>query len=353
MERGNGNYLAVYHLNQGGGATSFDSTANGYNGTNMGVSATTGIFGSVTAFAGSVSSVVTVPSVMGSPTSTLTVEGWAQSSGSGNQGIIYLGANSSCFQGVSLSSWYGPSNNEQAEWGSYCGYGAYGYSLITSAPVGWNQFVTTISATSNLGLFYENGAVIGTSTMPHALTYGSATTTIGNALVSGYSGVYTSRRVGRGSRFERYTFRPGYTEYNNQSTPSTFYTLGSQVTSGSSSNPAPVLTSISPASTTEGSAATAIMLTGSSFITSSTIACSGGGSAFNGYTYERPITVSGNTNIASGTQSNFPMLVCPARLQHGSRFQRADRRQIFCTAPNGGRSRAISSIPHRPHAPRR
>jgi len=51
------------------------------------------------------------------------------------------------------------------------------------------------------------------------------------------------------------------------------------------------------------------------------------------YAYEVPFTVTGNTSIASGTQSNFPMLISSALPQW---VYPGNHIQNLCTAPNGG-----------------
>jgi hypothetical protein len=57
--------------------------------------------------------------------------------------------------------------------------------------------------------------------------------------------------------------------------------------------------------------------------------------SFNGYSYERSITISGNTAIASGTQSSFPMLVS-STVSSWENTGRGGNIQNICTAPNGG-----------------
>ncbi|MGB7958176.1 MAG: type II secretion system protein, partial [Minisyncoccia bacterium] len=155
-------------------------------------------------------------------------------------------------------------------------------------------------------------------------------------------------------------------------------------------NPTPTLTSINPSSTSAGGSGFALAVFGTNFVNGSTINWNGvatttsyvsssslsatipaaaiaaagtvpitvtnqtpgggttgaqnftinatsSGSSFNGYSYERSITVTSNTNIASGTQSNFPMLVSStlATWEPVSKGGSATI-QNLCTAPNGG-----------------
>ena len=67
-----------------------------------------------------------------------------------------------------------------------------------------------------------------------------------------------------------------------------------------------------------------------------TFTITSGGSSFNGYTYERSITVTADISIASGTQSNFPMLVS-STLASWEPVSQGGYIQNVCTAPNGGR----------------
>ena len=57
--------------------------------------------------------------------------------------------------------------------------------------------------------------------------------------------------------------------------------------------------------------------------------------SFAAYQYYRPITVTANTTIASGTQSNFPMLVS-STISTWENTGRGGHIQNLCIAPNGG-----------------
>jgi hypothetical protein len=59
------------------------------------------------------------------------------------------------------------------------------------------------------------------------------------------------------------------------------------------------------------------------------------GSSFNGFSYERAITITSNTAVASGTLSSFPLLISSS-LSSWEPTSTGGHIQNLCTAPNGG-----------------
>lgn len=243
----NSNYLAVYHLNQGGLATTTDSTKNNFNGANISVAASSSPFGGSTLFMGSTSSFIGVPSVYGGPTSTLTIEGWGNSvAGTGILGFAYMGYTpSACFEGVAMSPWGGVGTSTSfgvlsTQSGFYCGAGVneVGYQNLFSQS-GWHQFVDTFSAPANLIALYTNATLNVTTTASKAIFYGSATTTIGIGANSAFTQYATNGEIAE-LRFSNVALTPSWilTQYNNQASPDAaqsstgFYAVGAQTSFG-------------------------------------------------------------------------------------------------------------------------
>ncbi len=62
----------------------------------------------------------------------------------------------------------------------------------------------------------------------------------------------------------------------------------------------------------------------------------GGGGGGSGYSYYRAITVTSTNTVASGTNSNFPMLVSNTLISFAASSSGSGHIQNLCTAPNGG-----------------
>ena len=108
-----------------------------------------------------------------------------------------------------------------------------GRSGVNGNTTGWHQYTFTVSIPFNQTVLYKDGAVFATSTAPYSFSYGSSTTQLG---VGGFSGS-TISLVGSLDevRVSGVVLSPSWvlTEYNNQSNPAGFASIGMETAGGS------------------------------------------------------------------------------------------------------------------------
>ncbi len=239
------NYKGVWHLSDAGNSTSTDSTSNGNNGTNNGVTATSsGQINGGSYFNGA--GYINIPSNSnlnaGNSGTTLTVSAWVNPTTAGTDQTI-------------ASKW---DYNTQASWGFQTGAGGEGgasnlqtYIPSTVTDIGDKKVWTTDNGLSSGSwqyvLFVYDGSQTGNTnrvkiyingnlkseasggTVPSSASGGSASVKIGKFggnLTRYFSGSIDEVHISSVARSADWI----KTEYNNQSAPNTFYTIGSEVT---------------------------------------------------------------------------------------------------------------------------
>jgi RHS repeat-associated protein len=238
-------YAGVWHFGTPTLSLAADSTANGNNGVNHEVLPKTGIFGSAGWFDGTGNTFLDIPSSTSyKPTSTLTLEAWVNMadgyttnypdifsldfSGKGNGPQTYGLEESSVWESplftVDVNGTRGGiSANPRLQGGR------------------WGHVVGTYDGQQMT--LYENGVVISMTPAPGVINYGSSKDLdIGTfspyAAPSGWSfaGLMDEARISTVARSADWIT----TEYNNQSSPSLFYTIGSVTPSAVNLQPSAV-----------------------------------------------------------------------------------------------------------------
>jgi len=225
------NYKGVWHLPNGTTLSANDSTSNGNNGTITGATATTGKIGGGASFNSS-SDTISI-NAAGSLSAPFTIEEWA------------MPANLNNLQGLFGSRTPGDESFDAKLTGSgvHGDIGNGSLWLTTSADAGfsysantWHHFVYTVTTSGYT--IYADGSQIGSGSFSGTpLLYNST-----HILHIGWYGTeyligsIDEVRVSNIARSANWIA----TEYNNENSPSTFYTVGSAQTG--SSGPPPALT---------------------------------------------------------------------------------------------------------------
>jgi prepilin-type N-terminal cleavage/methylation domain-containing protein len=221
----NSNYAGVMHLDETSG-TQYDSTKNGNNSSTINVQtqgSATGKIGGADSFNGT-SNYIQVNSLYGTP-SSITLSGWGNAN-SGASGVdlinvgVYAGIRIDSPSGTGTEAWYYIGNNTWPGPASHINY----------AGTGWHYYTFVIDGTNNLQTLYVDGAQKAQSTNANPIVWhdwGSATT-IGEQSGGShlFPGAIDEPRVSNIARSADWI----NTEYNNQNSPGTFYTVGSAVT---------------------------------------------------------------------------------------------------------------------------
>ena len=210
------NYKGVWHMGEASGNIS-DSTSNGYTGTDY-ASATgkTGKIGSGQQFDGT-NDYFDITGLTWTPT-TFSVEWWINptSNADYNQGIAAHG------------SWGAYNCHSDVNGGGYCGTDTTNRFTPTQLPSGtyatsaWNHFVFTYDGTQ--GRFYKNGSQVSTAKTMNTPTAWNGLY-VGNGGANTINGYLDELRVSSTARSAGWIS----TEYKNQSAPSSFYALGTEV----------------------------------------------------------------------------------------------------------------------------
>jgi RHS repeat-associated protein len=238
-------YAGVWHFGTPESGIAADSTVNGNNGINHGVLPKTGIFGSAGWFDGTGNTFLDIPSSTSyKPTSTLTLEAWVNMadgyttnypdifsldfSGNGNGPQTYGLEESSVWESPLFTvdvngTREGISANPRLQGGR------------------WGHVVGTYDGQQMT--LYENGVVISMTPAPGVINYGSSKDLdIGTfspyAAPSGwsYAGLMDEARISTVARSADWIA----TQYSNQSSPSTFYSVGSVISSAVNLQPSAV-----------------------------------------------------------------------------------------------------------------
>ena len=216
-------FKGVWHMN-----TVFtDATSNANNGTNTGTTAVTGKISGGRGFVRSNGTdYITITGLMSSPTS-FTLSAWATLTTADPNGaeIISIGDNTVLrYDENSANRTSGVIYNGGGVW-STTGSG------INYAGTGWHYVVYTFDDAGNSQKLYVDGTQIATSSFTTTPVYTSGGTNTfigkhGNGNVNmDFDGTIDEARVSNASRSAGWVL----TEYNNQNSPSTFYSVGSEV----------------------------------------------------------------------------------------------------------------------------
>jgi RHS repeat-associated protein len=258
------NYKGVWHLANGTTLSATDSTSNGNNGTL--VNAPTAVAGQIDGaanFNASNSQYISVPDSSGLKPTSLTFSFWMKESGNQQQWAHTLlkGAGSSTPYGAYFFQ-LNESNSDSSEGSLYVGTtdgvpNPITYPSGSFANNGWYYIVGTFDSSTDLLTGYKNGQTIGkTKTSIGTLSYDTTGLSFGREVTYGqyFNGALDEVRVSSIPRSADWVTA----EYNNQSSPSTFYNIGSAYTS--SSVVTPTVLALSPAS---GIVGTSVTITGS------------------------------------------------------------------------------------------
>jgi uncharacterized repeat protein (TIGR01451 family) len=215
----NSNYKGVWHLN----ASYLDATSNNNDGTNTGTTSATGKISGARGFVRSNGAdYITISGKLGSP-ADITLSAWAYLSspdGSGSE-VISIGDYVALRMDLTTDGTEGFTYNG-SDW-----------SVTTSSSShagAWHHLVYTFSDAGNSQKLYADGTQIASSTYTGSISYsGLGTNTyIGKHGNGGtnmdFDGTIDEVRVSNTARSAGWIL----TEYRNQNSPSTFYSVGSQ-----------------------------------------------------------------------------------------------------------------------------
>lgn len=208
------NYKGVYHLKEGTGVNSADSTSNGNTAVPTTPVTTTGKIGKGLSFNGTDGQDVIGADLLTS--SGLTMSAWITPT-SANTLITNNGGNTT----YSIES-----GNNMIVFST-----SNARSAASSITFGTTYFVVATRSTGNLINHYINGTLSGTADQSSGVPPGGATQTSIGANVSGSSPIASMIDEVRISASVRST---GWitTEYNNQNAPDTFYAIGAEQSGG-------------------------------------------------------------------------------------------------------------------------
>jgi prepilin-type N-terminal cleavage/methylation domain-containing protein len=230
------NYAGVWHLDETSG-TQHDSTRNGNNSSIINVQtqgSATGKIGGADTFDGSSSYIQVGSGVMGSP-SSVTLSGWGSLNSSQPEQpnmLVTLGDDVNLLAGDPSFS---PSGTAACY---YTGGGPnYWYSTgtgVNTIGTGWHYYSYTVDGANYIQTMYIDGVQQGQTTNAQAISYtspysGTVTVIGAHGCECGttfhFAGSIDEVRVSNSARSADWIA----TEYNNQNSPSTFYTVGSAV----------------------------------------------------------------------------------------------------------------------------
>ena len=254
-------YKGVWHLANGTTLSAVDSTSNSNNGSL--VNSPTAVAGQIDGganLASSSSQYITVPDNSSLKPASFTFSFWMKRSGNQQQYAHPLGKGGG--SGAPYGAYYfqlNESNSDSSEGSLYVGTTNNVANQI-SYPSGsfstgvWYYIVGTFNSSTKILTGYNNGVQEGTTTAAvSTVSYDTGALSFGrqNSYGQYFNGTLDEIRISNIPRSADWIA----TEFNNQSSPSTFYTLGASVQ-------APTLTSLSP---NAGSAGTSVTIIGSNF----------------------------------------------------------------------------------------
>ena len=252
------NYAAVWHFSNGNGQ---DSTGNGNNTSVINASTTAGQIGGAFSFNGSNQYLRVPSSSTYKPTGAITLEAWATTQGAGCNslfGLDYRGDGSwnPPFNSWGLTEWCGGTQPRTIT--ATSGGGTNGQWQIASASMAMGQWYHLAGTYNGSAIqTYVNGAASGSPlSATGTIGYGAANADISFGVRSAYSaGEYWNGNIDE-ARISTVVRSADWiaTEYNNQSSPSSFY--------GVSAENAPTITSVSPGN---GVVGTSVAISGNGF----------------------------------------------------------------------------------------
>jgi len=244
-------FKGVWHLSETSG-TDYDSTTNGNNGTYTGSSQdVAGRIDGADNFDGSDDYINVTASNTLDLTGDLTIEAWIypKTWGENNWGRIVCRRTSSPSQGYEFLLDNNPAGGERL-WFAAIGLTQYNsYSTNHSITLNtWQHVVVTRTSSSGEVKFYINGAASGTGNMTTITSAPARPTYIGirDDLLREFNGIIDEVRISNSVRSAAWVS----TEYSNQNSPSTFYSVGAEETTGV--NTPPAVSNPSPANGTGG-----------------------------------------------------------------------------------------------------
>ena len=235
-EGGSANFKGVYHLPDGTTLAALDSTSNGYNGTITSATATTGQVGGGANFDGTGQKVAM--STMPSYTSALTAGGWVKSGGTQETyGGTIIGKRSMCANSttdfpfnIAFDAGSGGGITAAFDSGNNFSYDATAAATLSNSTTTWHYVVATFTA-NGTSYLYVDGAQASSASTNFTLASATSPWAIGTSTVGGGCGTggkllgkLDEMRVSNVARSADWIA----TEYNNQSSPSTFYTASSE-----------------------------------------------------------------------------------------------------------------------------
>src|SRR5580698_9418055 len=246
-----GNYAAVYHLGNGIAVGLNDSTVNGNTLTNHGATAASGEISGGAGFNGNSSYLACGVANFPSGNGAYTISGWMNPTQNTHRSKLLSYGNS----GTAEGTFFGIDQNNNITIDHF----SDDYTSSTAIPNGsWSYLTVTFNGTTDT--VYRNGA-LAFSHVPvgplqvtlDACTIGSYIDGVNDIMLGSLDEIRVSNAVRSADWIA--------TEYNNQSSPATFYTLGSE--SGNASTPASIASSAgTPQSATVGTTfATALQAT--------------------------------------------------------------------------------------------
>ncbi len=221
-------YAAVYHYPNGVTLSANDSTANGYNATVNGATATAGEIDGGASFGGSAS--ISAPSSL-AVSAPFTIDEWVYPESSGSTQGLYGSRTPSdtSFDAKLTGSGVHGDIGTGSSWLTTSADAAFTETLNI-----WYQ-ITYVVGTSSYAI-YEDGNQIGSGSLGGTALLANSTHIL-NFGWTGASGEYLTGLLDE-SRVSTVARSSGWilTEYNNQSNPAAFYTIGNATQGGSASS---------------------------------------------------------------------------------------------------------------------
>jgi hypothetical protein len=213
----NANYAGVYHLN-----TVFtDATSNARNGAATGTTDVAGQIGRGRGFTANSTDKVTITGLMGSP-ANVTLSAWENFTSLSTNGDEIISLGNCMLMRIQVYS-------TASDLVSYFHNSGSFYATVGLGPLsGWHYMSTTYTANSQIN--YMDGVQLASNSSAIAISYAGqgANTIIGNNGNGGannsFAGTLDEVRVSNSVRSAGWLL----TEFNNQSSPSTFYSVSSQ-----------------------------------------------------------------------------------------------------------------------------
>jgi DNA-binding beta-propeller fold protein YncE len=264
----NSNYVGVWHFPNGTLLNASDSTSNANNSATTTATAALGYMDGGAAVT-STQTMIVPSSASLNFAGAMTLDTWVYPTTSSTyQALIIKETNSSTRQyALDLSAlgtgdlYFGGSGHKASDYAVNPGWAVNAWNHIAVAANG-----TTVNMYVNGALANSTATSTDASVATNQVSFGREAT----ANLYELFGRLDEARIMKTAASSSWIL----TEYNNESSPNTFYTIGSEV-----SNPVPTTTSITPTSTVAGGGNFVIMVNGSNFIASSSVLWNGGARA--------------------------------------------------------------------------